>query len=183
MIHRPRVRFRAAVLAWSLLLCAMAGACEGSGGPGGVWDVPEVDRQIIMPWLLCTDCIDGELDHVVKRGRRLIPYLATAVRDGPTRHEDSLSQMRANEAYARLLSYRGRRGVVTQADSLALQSVVVAQKDAFLLKYRLRAAEALARLDSTRAALSVKAFCQANPDILARNPQYLTSFRAIGSCF
>ena len=155
-------------------------ACNGSGGPGGFWDVPEVDRQIIMTWLLCTDCIEGELEKVVQRGRKLVPYLSSALVEGPTEADDSLADMRAKEAYLRVLNYRRRRGgVVTQAESLA---VVAVQKDAFVLKYRLRAAEALARLDSTRAAGDVAAFCQANPILFERNPTYKVSFQAIGAC-
>jgi hypothetical protein len=166
-----------------VLIASLLAACNGSGGPGGTWDVPEVDRQIILPWLLCTDCIEGELDKVVARGDVLVPYLSSALLEGPTRAEDSLAQMRAKEAVVRAMEYRGRRlGTLAQLSPAESLAATRAQHDAFRLKYRLRAAQALQRLDSARAHDAVSSLCNASPIELRRNPQYRASFKSIGDC-
>ena len=161
-----------------LLLALMA----ASVGCSSIWDVPAVDRQIVNPWLECGDCIGGELDHVVATGTRLVPYLVVALRDGPSLHDDSLARGQAAEAVNRAKRYRGGHGpgaLLTAVDSLR---AVVGQHDNFRLTYRLRAAQALFKLDSARAATEVAHFCTSGSPELARNLQYKASFATLGPC-
>ncbi|NUQ11839.1 MAG: hypothetical protein HUU26_05835 [Gemmatimonadaceae bacterium] len=170
----------------TLALLAAAGAlsvCNGSGGAGGPWDVPEVHRRILLEWFHCTDCQEGELDAVVAKGRVMIPYLSAALLDGPTIAEDSLGRLRAIDAVVRVARYRAKRlGSMAPLAPAESTRAVSRQHDAFRLKYRLRAAQALARIDSVQAARDVAAWCATNPPLLVENPAYLASFKAIGNC-
>ena len=146
------------------------------------WSVPEVDRQIVMPWLLCTDCTTGELDRVVVYGKRVAPTLADALSAGPTSLEDSVTRVQAAEGVMRARRYRVRHNIVaplTTADSL---ETVQRQLDHFQLTYRLRAAQALVRIDSLRAAGLVNDFCVSAANQLNRRPEFRVAFQAIGTC-
>lgn len=166
-----------------LVMASMLAACNGSGGAGGPWDVPEVHRRILLAWFHCTDCMEGELDAVVKKGRVMVPYLSAAIVDGPTVAEDSLGRQRAVDAVVRVARYRAKRvGQMAPLTPGESTTTVNRQHEAFLLKYRLRAAQALARLDSAQAARDVAAWCATNPALLANNPSYRESFKVIGNC-
>lgn len=169
--------------------CPSTGSARGVRGLlavtvllGACWSVPEVDRQIIKPWLDCVDCTSDQLNRVVATGPRLVPYLESALRDGPLPTDTSLARQRAVQAVARAMRYRQRHGppvAMTQDESLR---VVTGQLDEFRLNYRLRAAQALFRLDSARASQLVAEFCASGPAELQRHPGYKTSFNRVGAC-
>lgn len=145
------------------------------------WDVPAVDRRTLTEWLVCGDCTSSEFDRVVGNGPRMIPYLESALMDGPTAQQDSLVRRQGQETVARGQRYRLSRGIVgaSTADSAeAVQRYV----DGFRLTYRLRAATALARLDSARARALVGRFCLTNSPELVRHPEFKASFAAIAPC-
>ena len=173
--HRLRARARSLVA-----LVPLLAACSGSSV---IWDVPEVDRQIVKPWLVCADCSGGELDRVVATGRRLVPYLSAALLKGPTHADDSLAQRRAVEAVSRARRFRlghlGPDAILSPGDSLIS---VNGQHDDFRLTYRLRAAQALFRIDPVRAAEEVAQFCGGGSPELTRHQQYKLSFATLGLC-
>lgn len=182
VIQCPRTRWHDVLLA-PLVRCALASLLAACSGPSGIWDVPEVNRQIIKPWLVCGDCTHGEFARVLATGPRLTPYLAAALNDGPTHADDSLSRARAVEAVTRANRYRLRHvgpvAVLSTADSLRS---VNGQHDDFRLTYRLRAAQALVRIDSLRATAGVTRFCTSGSRELTRQPQFRASFATIGPC-
>ena len=163
-----------------LLVCALVSACNGSGGAAGLWDVPEVSRQIIRRWLYCIDCTDGELASVTAKGATMVPYLSTAILDGAPPLDDSLAERRAIEAVNRVIRYRARRGGTMSVDDSS--NAVERQHDSFLLTYRLRAAQALRTIDPLRAATDVAQLCQQNPPEMQRQPAFRASFKSIGAC-
>ena len=158
-----------------------AAAAMAALGALACWSVPEVDRRIVMPWLLCTDCTSGELDRVLVYGARVVPTLLSALHDGPTHAEDSVTALSATEGVLRARRYRVRHGgvAITTADSL---ESVQRQLDNFQLTYRLRAAQALVRIDPLRAATAVDKVCSDQAQALNRRPEFKVSFKAIGAC-
>ena len=176
----PRLSLLSLLSVLSVLsVLSLIAACSGSSV---IWDVPTVDRQIVKPWLVCADCTGGELAQVVATGTRLVPYLASALRDGSTLHDDSLSRLRAATAVGHASRYRIAHGPVaplTAPDSLA---ATTGQDDEFRLTYRLRAAQALFQIDPARAAAEVARFCTSGSQELARQPQYKASFATLGPC-
>ena len=148
------------------------------------WAVPDVDRRIVMPWLLCTDCTANELAKVLVYGDRVVPTLEDALREGPTNAEDSVTMLQATEAVLRARRYRNRHGIVTPLSTGDSSESVQRQLDHFQLSYRLRAAQALVRIDSLRAAALVDQFCALTTTVgqLQRRPEFRASFEAIGNC-
>jgi hypothetical protein len=148
----------------------------------GCWRVPDADREIITPWLLCADCTSGELQHVVSHGRPMIRYLKAALFDGPTRADNAKASAQATEAVLRATRYRAGKGLpgpMATAESLA---IVSRQEDYFKLTYRLRAAQALERIDSIDAKRSVLRFCLDSVPEYRKHPEFNAAFKRIGSC-
>ncbi|HEX4934298.1 MAG TPA: hypothetical protein VFV33_14005 [Gemmatimonadaceae bacterium] len=146
------------------------------------WSVPDVDRQLVRRWLDCVDCTGGELAGLVAKGERLVPYLASALREGPTASDDSLADRRAVEAIARATRYRQRHGVAPALSSADSSNAVRAQRDEYSLTYRLRAAQAFFRIDSLGAARAVSEYCSSAAPELQRHPEYRSSFARLGPC-
>lgn len=172
LLARSRVR------AYVPALCfALATGCW----PISCWSVHSVDREVISPWLLCADCTQGELDRIVQTGPRLIPYLVTALQDGPTQTADSLARRRAIESGIRAANYRAKRSLplIPPGDSSEL---VENQMEGFNLTYRLRAAQALFRLNPARASTEVAQFCTNHPQELTKHSEFKPSFASIGAC-
>jgi hypothetical protein len=130
--------------------------------------------------LYCSDCTDGELARITAKGDILLPYLRSALLEGAPQLDDSLAARRAVDAVSRMIRYRARRNeTMSAAESTA---AVTRQHDAFLVTYRLRAAQALKTIDPLRAATDVRALCNNPPGELLRQPVYRASFKAIVSC-
>jgi hypothetical protein len=45
----------------------------------------EAASQIVLSWLECEECFDGQLEAVIRLGREGVPSLAIALREGPSR--------------------------------------------------------------------------------------------------
>jgi hypothetical protein len=113
-------------------------AVAACGGPA-----PE-DTRTVERWLLCEECIDGELDSVVALGDRAIPILEAALQ-GPS--DERRANMR-RQAEAMWGGMRDRT-VITLARYLAHYD------SNYVSSYQSRAATALQRIDTpeTRAIL------------------------------
>jgi hypothetical protein len=167
----------------SLPFLARPAAALVAVGVLACWSVPDADRRTITAWLTCIECTSGELDRVLARGSDMVPHLERAVEEGPTPRDDSLAARRATQAVQRIQRYRTGKGIrpgtLGSTDSARF---VQGQHDAFTLSYRLRAAQALQRLDSAAASAAVSEYCRGKQPALDRRPEFRTSFGAIGPC-
>lgn len=146
------------------------------------WSVPEVDRYQIRPWLVCSDCTSDELNRVLAIGPRAERYLRAAIVDGPTTADDSVITLQATESVLRARRYRGVQVSTDTVSSADSTRIVRHQLSDFRLRYRLRAAEALARLDPRADSAAVRTFCTNAPQELLDRPAYKSQFRQYGEC-
>lgn len=166
---RPAATFLALLLALQV-----AAACSSS--------VPEVERREIKPWLVCGDCTNGELDRVVAMGETAERYLRAAISDGPTRADDSVMTRQSVEGVARANRYRNDRQIPGPVSPVDSSEVITRQLDDFRLRYRLRAAEALRRIDPRADSIAVRSLCSNPPPELVRMPEYRPRFATYGIC-
>jgi hypothetical protein len=145
------------------------------------WSVPEVDRHIINPWLICSDCTQGELDAVVQHGSRATRYLRHALINGPRPSDDSVALAMATEAVSRARRYRAEHGIIAAISSADSLAALTAHLEEFRLSYRLRAAEALRRIVPADSQ-TVGELCANPPPELVRHPEYRPRFKRFGAC-
>lgn len=148
----------------------------------GCWSSPGPERQEIKAWLLCTHCGQPALVRVLSLGPRAEPHLRSAILDGPSRADDSLVVLQAEEVISRARRHRNDRGVVAPVSTSDSSETVQRQVDDFRLRYRLRAAFALARLDAGSDSVAVRQMCASDPPELVRRPEYREQFRLYGPC-
>lgn len=146
------------------------------------WSVPEVDRREIRPWLVCSDCTSDELNRVLAIGPRAERYLRAAIVDGPTPADDSVITLQATEGVLRARRYRGLQHAADTVTSTDSSRIVRHQLSDFRLRYRLRAAEALVRIDPRLDSAAVRTFCTNAPPELLDRPAYKSQFRQYGEC-
>lgn len=148
----------------------------------GCWSVPEPERREVTAWLLCVHCGEPELTRLLSMGPRAERYLRAAIIDGPTRTDDSLVARQAVEVVLRAHRYRRDRGHMVPVSSADSSETIQRQVDDFRLRYRLRAAHALARLDAAADSAAIRTMCDSDPPELARRPEYREQFRLYGPC-
>ena len=90
------------------------------------------DRRTVDEWLLCEECIDGELDSVVALGDRAVPMLDSAL-EGPT------PERRANMRLQAEAMWRGMQDTTV----VALQRFLDHYDANYVASYQSRAATAL----------------------------------------
>ena len=101
----------------------------------------------ITPWLLCDECVDGELDSVVALGARAVRALGRALIGPPTDRGDNMRRQfitRWNRIAA-YLADRGRQPAMTQTDYVTLNF------ENYEASYQQRSAIALGRIGGPRA--------------------------------
>lgn len=81
-------------MAWGLAGTLLS--CGGAPKPNG-------DREVLARWLLCEECIDGELDSLRAPARRdrIVPLLAEALRGPPLRSSENVRRQ-LDETYQQL---------------------------------------------------------------------------------
>lgn len=154
------------------------------------WSVPDVDRRAVKPWLICSDCTRGELDRVVAMGPRVTRYLVAAIEDGPTAADDDHIAQNVREGVGRAgrnLQLRpGSTGqdsaLFATVDTVQVARIVARQLADFRLRYRLRAAEALSRIDARADSAAVAALCANPPTELRDRPEYRRQLSQFGTC-
>src|SRR5947209_11444713 len=67
-----------------MMVLGLAGTGCASRGPSAPAPTAAEDaRRVIVAWLECEECGDGELAAVVKLGEAAVPSLVAPLRDGP----------------------------------------------------------------------------------------------------
>jgi hypothetical protein len=106
---------------------------------------PSQPEQVaINRWLLCEECVSGELDSVVAVGDRAVGVLGSALQ-GPSAARYENVRRQAIESYDRLKAFAGGSVRTTRQDYVAHYL------DNYVATYQSRAAIALARIGTTRA--------------------------------
>lgn len=73
-------------------------------------------RDVVRSWLLCDDCLEGELLKLLDEGDEAVPLLAEALRDGPS--PDQISNVRAqSHSDVAAVNRVGQAIAVTAVDS------------------------------------------------------------------
>jgi len=106
-------------------------------------------RQVLVDWLECEECTDGQLERVVELGSILTPSLAITLREGPSPASRELLRRELNKRYEELVAYRK-----THPERVALsdrRSFVQQYMDNFEALYRVRAARGLAAIGTPAA--------------------------------
>jgi hypothetical protein len=79
------------------LVLALAG-CEPE------WDLDPREDRLVRRWLLCEECVNGELDSVIALGSRGQAAMEHALRRGPTKERRNKMRRQAEAMYARIPS-------------------------------------------------------------------------------
>jgi HEAT repeat protein len=93
-------------------------------------------RSIIVAWLECDECSEGELAAVVKLGQAAVPSLAASLRDGPSPARREQLRRHLEESHARLKD-RSRTSAAVYVPRYTENLVAL---------YRVRAARALSAI-------------------------------------
>jgi HEAT repeat protein len=111
-------------------------------------------RRQIARWLDCEDCIDGELDAVVKLGATAVPTLSAVLDKGPS--EANLERMRIHlvESRERLVEYsRKHGGKEPPGETEFVQPFL----DNYVARHRIRAATGLGAIGGPEARKALEA--------------------------
>lgn len=154
-------------LACLLLVTGLGACCEESGreesGPVAADESrvasaarePAGDvRRVLVAWLQCGECRDGELRAVRKLGPTAFPLLEAALEFGPAPAALAARRLELERSYRSLHAYAaGRRRMTIGLDE---KPFVDAQLGSYVALYRLRAGQALLALGAPRAAAAVE---------------------------
>jgi hypothetical protein len=150
---------RALVLAAALAV----GACHGDGGRQPPTTAPPTlspeqaaaARRTIERWLECDECVDGELEAVLRLGPTAVPTLVATLRAGvsPARRAELDRELRVRHAE---LAARAQGRTALDVETFVREQLAIQQA-----RYQVRSAQALARIGGAEAK-------QALDDALAR---------------
>src|SRR5512134_3649634 len=91
----------------ALVLALIGAGCAAPAPPTTTPAMPPPERaaeirSIIVAWLECDECSEGELAAVVKLGQAAVPSLAANLRDGPSPARREQLRRHLEESHARL---------------------------------------------------------------------------------
>lgn len=101
-------------------------------------------QQTVVDWLECEECVDGELEAVVKLGDAIVPSLASTLQRGPTPEQLELVRRQLSDNYDALTVY-----AKTHPDArvpMTKDEYVRTYLDNYVALYRVRSAQALSRI-------------------------------------
>jgi hypothetical protein len=129
-------------LAGAALAVALASPARGQTLPPAV-----------LAWLECEECVDGELEAVVRLGQAALPGLVASLRDGPPRARAEAYRRHLRKAYPMLADYARRHPDVKVP--MSEEEYVKTYLDNYTALYQVRAARALGAIggDDSRRAL------------------------------
>lgn len=106
-------------------------------------------RRIIINWLECEECTDGELEAVLKLEKIAIPSLAASLHGGPSKATLELQRRHLITTYHELKKYGESHpeSVIKMRE----KEYVKIYTDNFIALYQIRAAEALAAIGGSDA--------------------------------
>ena len=134
------------------VLCLAAWGCPGPIEPEKPTLTPEKAaeaRRIIVAWLECEECTDGELEAVVKLGVVAVPSLAASLREGPSPASRELLRRHLITSYQKLKKYEATHPEAKVPMGQA--EYVKTYMDNYLALYQVRAATALAAIGGSDA--------------------------------
>ncbi len=117
-------------------------------------------RRTIVAWLECDECVDGELESVVKLGKAAVPNLVASLKKGaaPASLELVRRQLAAN--YEALAEY-----AKTHPEAkipMSKETYIKTYLGNYIALYRVRSAMALAELGGPEARKALEAAVEAN---------------------
>lgn len=123
-------------------------------------------RRTIAAWLECDECTDGELEAVLRLGSRAVPTLSATLERGPSPAARELARRELRARYAELEQRARARG--TPLPATDVDAWLDRQIEAYVARYQVRSAQALARLggpDAQRALLAAQASGSLRADV------------------
>jgi hypothetical protein len=123
-------------------------------------------HDVILSWLECEECMNGELQAVVDLGPDVVPLLIATLRDGPSPASRARLELQLRDRYQRLQVYRERHPDRPEASLETSFDEFVAHHDNDA-RYRGRAALALGRIGTPAAesALSERSTVERRPSV------------------
>lgn len=120
----------------------------------------------VLRWLTCDECIEGELEAVLKMGEAAVPELASALIDGPDSEVIDSYRQFLEEQYSRLADRAVLEGVGFETSRTEYVDKYVSN---LIARYQIRAARALGYIggNDAREALEGALSSQARDDVLA----------------
>jgi len=118
-------------------------------------DPVAVTRRAIAAWLECDECVDGELDAVLRIGSPAVPTLVATLEHGPSPAAREQLRRGLETRHAQLVEYaKSHPDSPVQVDADAW---IAAELANYLARYQIRSAQALARLDGPEAKRALEA--------------------------
>ena len=118
---------------WLVLGVVLAAACQRPP--------TDSERRTVERWLLCEECVDGELDSVVALGDRALPLLKAAL-EGPPADRRANMRLQAEAMYTQIRD---------TSNLVGRQPYVAYHTDNYVASYQSRAATALQRIGTADA--------------------------------
>jgi len=111
-------------------------------------------RRVVVAWLECGECRDGEFEALRKLGPAVFPLLEGALERGPAPAALAARRLQLERSYRGLREYAGgRRGMNIELDE---EPYVETQLGSWVALYRLRAGQGLLALEAPGASLAVR---------------------------
>ena len=89
----------------SRTLAVAALLVAGAVHPAFGQPLPPAGTAVVDKWLECEDCIDGELQALVKLGTPAVPSLGAALRSGPPQNKRTAYQTQLSATYQQAVAY------------------------------------------------------------------------------
>ena len=138
----------------AMIVLGVAGIGCGSRRPAASTPTATADiRPVIVAWLECEECGDGELTAVVKLGEAAVPSLVATLRDGPSPASREQHRRHLVATYADLKRFaagRPDRKLIASEDEYVRMFA-----DNYVALYRVRSAVALGAIGGGQAAAAL----------------------------
>jgi HEAT repeat protein len=142
-----------AVILWALMLGLLAG-CETTGSPsrsanGFDPEQAQEARATTIKWLECEECVDGELEAVVRLGQDIVPSLEAVLHEGLSPAGRKFLESELEKRYDRMMA-RAEENPRTRPAGTREQFLEQYMGN-FEAMYRIRAAIALGEIGGSKA--------------------------------
>ena len=127
---------------------------------------PEEMRRIIVRWLECEECVEGELAAVLELGNAAVPTFIRTLEDGPSPASLELHRRGLERSYQALRAHASSSRPTARL-ALDRSSYVDGFLSNYVALYRVRSADALAALGGNAAEQALEAALQRplRPDV------------------
>ncbi len=121
-------------------------AREQARTPSAGREAPPDARRVLVAWLECGECRDGEFEALRKLGPEAFPLLEGALEAGPAPAALAARRLQLEHSYRSLREYAGARGGMKM--DLDEGPYVATQLGSYVALYRLRAGQGLLALEA-----------------------------------